>query len=106
LRSDASHVHVVVFHRLVSRIDVVADRRPDSGDLVGGNAGAYAGSTDQNAAQGKATADAVANGFGDIGKIDWIGVVGSTVIHEIPQLAKEVDDAPLQGETGVVAANG
>jgi hypothetical protein len=73
----------------------VADRRPDSGDLVGGDAGAYAGSTDQNSAQGKTTADAVANGFGDIGKIDWIRVVGSAVIHQIPQLAKEIDDLTL-----------
>lgn len=43
------HVHVVVFHSLMSRIGVVAKSRPDAANLVGGDAGPHPAATDENA---------------------------------------------------------
>ena len=54
LGAEAEHVHVVVLDALVRRVDVVADRRADPGDLAGGDRGADARAADEDAALARA----------------------------------------------------
>src|SRR5260221_7564588 len=49
LGPEAEHVHVVVLNTLVRGVDVVANRSADAAHLRGGDCGADAGATDEDA---------------------------------------------------------
>ena len=59
-RAEAQHVHVVVFDGLMRGVGVVADRRADARELVGGNRDAGAAAADDDAALGLAVRTASA----------------------------------------------
>src|SRR5262245_31174011 len=63
-------VHVVVFHTLVSRVRIVADRRADAGKLVGGDACADAAPADQQAALGASVDHCRDHGLGEVRIVD------------------------------------
>src|SRR5437762_2278305 len=50
LGAEAEHVHVVVLDRLVSAVEVMADRGANSGHLAGGDRSARAGAADEHPA--------------------------------------------------------
>src|SRR5439155_22005219 len=82
LGAQAEDVHVVVLDALVSRVDVVADRRADTGKLGGGDGGAHTGTADEHSTVGVPAL----NGLADLASLlrivdpDRVGV--ATHVHD------------------------
>src|ERR1043165_9161145 len=75
LVAEAHDVDVVVLDALVGRVDVVAERGPDAGDLVGRDAGSDAGPADHDRPLGLAAPDRVADQPGQVREVDRLGRV-------------------------------
>src|SRR5262249_35897559 len=90
--AEHEDVHVVVFHTLVRRVRIVADRRADAGKLVGGDACADAAPADEDAALGASADHRRADGFGEVRIVHGLGGVGSHVQDVVPVAAQSVDD--------------
>ena len=106
LGADAHHVDVVVLHRLVRRMDVVAHRSADAFHLVGGDRCADAGAADHDAALDLADSDLPGHLARDVRESR------PACRHRLPtsttsmaELVDVVDDGSLERPTRVVRAD-
>src|SRR5712691_5797640 len=82
LGAKAEHVHVVVLDALVRRIDVVADRRANPGQLAGRNRRAHTGAADEDAALRVAGQNRLADLAGLVGVVDAVGIGSGAQVHD------------------------
>src|ERR671910_2138651 len=85
LRPEAEHVHVVVLDALMRRVDVVADRGPDPGELACCDRGTDPRSADEHTTFGIPAENGLADLPRLVGIVDPDGVrIGAQVHHLVP----------------------
>ena len=78
-RAKDEDIDVVVLDALMGGVGVRAHSGTDAAEFVGGDGSANAAATDENAAFGPAVEHGLADGFGEIGIVGRIFVVGADV---------------------------
>ena len=77
--AENEDIDIVVLDALVGGVGVRAHAGADAAEFVGGDSGADAAAADEDAAFGAAVEDGFADGFGEIGIVGGIFVVGADV---------------------------
>jgi len=101
-RPQAEDVHRIVLHALAGRIGVVAHRRPDAGELAGGDAHPHRASADQDPPVGPPRDERLGGGLGGIGVVGRPGRRGPQVEDPEPGRAKPGDEVALQLHSRVI----
>lgn len=104
--SQAEDVCVVVLPALARGEEVVAERRADALDLVGGNGGAHAAAAHKDPQFDELVADGVAHGPGEIRVVHRITGERPQIQDVVTVLLQSRDNRLLQRVAGVVAAKG
>src|SRR5216684_5460648 len=104
-RAEHQHIDVVVLHTLMRGIGIVTHAGTDTGQFVGGDAGADATAADEHAALGLVVEDRAADRFREIGIVRRVLVEGADVEHFVAQRAQQIARGYFQLKSRVVRAN-
>jgi hypothetical protein len=105
--AQAKDVHVVVFNALVRRIGIVAERRVDSRDFVGGDAGPYPAAADDDAALSAPIQHLAGDSFRIIRIIFRIGRVIRAQINHLVSCRTEIfHQLSFEGITSMIRTDG
>src|SRR5580692_3957009 len=90
---------------LMCRVSVVTNPRTNSGELVGGNAGADAAAANEDATFGFAIEHGAANGFGEIGIVTRVFIKSADVQYIVAHRAQQVAHGVFELKAGVVGTD-
>jgi hypothetical protein len=99
-------VRVVVLARQARRVEIVAQRRAHTGDLVGGDLFALAAPADDDAAIGAAFGDRPPDGDADRRIVDGRLAVRAMIVDRVAEPLECPAEVLFQQEPGVVGADG
>src|SRR5829696_3384983 len=106
LGAEAEHVHIVVLDALMRRVDVVADRGSNPGELAGGDRGAHARAADEDPALGVAVQDRVAELARLVRVVDTLRIrVGAEVDRLVSERVELLQQALAELHAPVVERN-
>jgi len=100
------HVGVVVFDRLMCRVGVVSEDRPDSVDFVGGDGGTGSRSAHDHSSIGSPVPDRSADGGCEVGIVNRLLRVCPQIEDGIAFLRQQLGQVFLQPEPGMVGSDG
>ena len=100
--AENENVHIVVFHALMSRVDVVADRSANSVYLIGGDRSAHARTADQYASLAASIEDCLSDLDGKIWVVDGVGSAGTNIDYLVTCSREVFHEKVFQFQSGVV----
>jgi hypothetical protein len=104
-RAEHKYIHIIVFHALVCRIFVMAEARPDAGNLVCGDAGSNAASANEDTPIRRSIQQLPGDDLGVIRVVDRVFGVGSGVVDLVAKVADMLGQKCLQLDTCVIAGD-
>src|SRR5680860_445187 len=104
--AHGQHVGVVVLAGHAGGVEVVAERGPDAGDLVGGDLLALAAASQHDTAVGTALRDRLPHGRADGRVVDRLRGGGAEIGHLVAPAAQHLDQVDLERIAGMVGADG
>ena len=110
-RSDHSgaktqDVHVVMFHHLVGGVGVVGGRGAYATNLVGGNAGARAGSANNHGSGSFSFQNGVGSRQRGVRIVDRFNAVSAKVEHGVALFRQKFDQVLLELKPGMIGGDG
>ena len=102
LGSQRQHVHIIVFHTLMRRVNIVTERGPDSRHLIGGYGNPHPATADEDATRSLSHKNCVSNRLRIIRKIHGIGAMRTQVEDLVTQALEVGRDIAFQRKTSVV----
>ena len=104
--ADREHVRVIVLAREPRRVQIVAERRADAGDLVGGDLLALSAAADDDPAVRPPLGDLTRHREADGRIVDRRLAVGTVIVNGVAQALERLPEVLLQRKPRMVGADG